>query len=79
MKINLDTITEEQLETLLPTDRLKSMFYELRKYANAEIGLYEITQYMKRKKFNFSTNKAGLGKVQYFVTDIGGDKFIFEY
>lgn len=77
--INIDKITEKEINSIFNTVRLNEMFYKVKAFANMEIGLYDIQKYMERKGFGFSKNIQGKGSVSFFITDKMGGKYTLKY
>lgn len=79
MEINIDKITEKEVENIFNTPKLHEMFYKVKSYADLHISVYELTSYMSRLKFDFSVIKKGNGVVYINVTCSKDLKFVFKY
>ena len=82
IKINLNTISEEEVNRLFYEPRLSKMYSAVVEYSYKEIPSYELTRIMGMKKMQFdvSVNNTGSGFCFIYVKDkIENKAYEFRY
>lgn len=81
VRIDLNLITQPQIEEVFNSERLLKMFYIVKSFSFKEIPTYELTDKLNQKKMNFNVSvdyKPGVGFV--YVTDrINKTAYEFSY
>lgn len=79
-KINLNKITDLEIESIFNTERLNKMFWTVRKYSFNEIPSYEVKAVLDRLGFDFSVSFPGTGRGSIFIKDLKlKNTYIFSY
>lgn len=78
-KINLNKITEIEIEERFSTPRLDKMFWTIRNYSFNDIPSYEVKTILDRLGFDFAVS-SGNGSGSIYVRDLKSEnKWIFWY